>query len=98
MALAKEKLTQKQKRILVYLIQKNEDDTTNVTALVSRLSRELNCTQTTVWNNLDPLKRIGLVDYGSLKKRGLPVRLTGTGMLVSGALTSRTGCDKLRKR
>ncbi len=80
-ALAKERLTQKQKLILVYL--KDNDNSLTVTSLVSVLSMHLKCSSSSVWNNVRPLKKSYLVDYGSLMQKGIPVRLTKVGAMVS---------------
>lgn len=85
MALAKERLTGKEKLILLRLLKAPE--TINVTHLVPKLSEELGCAQSTVWSGLNPLRKLGLIDYGSLKSnRGAPVRLTHSGKLISDAL------------
>jgi len=55
----------------------------NVTKLVSKLSKELNCSESTIWNNLNPLKKISLVNYGSLQNKGIPVQLTKIGEIIS---------------
>ncbi len=54
--------------------------------LVSRLSKELDCSQSAVWNNLRQLKRAGLIECGSLQNKGLPVKLNEAGEIVSKAL------------
>lgn len=65
---------------------KGHDGNINVTGLVPKLSEELGCASSTVWNSLSPLRKIGLIDYGSLGSKGKPVRLTRAGRLVSDAL------------
>ncbi len=68
-----ERLTRKQKYILAYL-QHNEHET--ATQLVKAISSELKCSQSAVWNNLNSLKRAGLVSANGL------VRLTECARLV----------------
>ncbi len=80
-ALAKERLTQKEKLILLRLSAGH--DNVNVTRLVPKLSEELGCAPSTVWSGLKPLRKIGLIEYGSPRNRGTPVRLTPAGRLVS---------------
>lgn len=61
----------------------------NVTRLVPKLSEELGCASSTVWNGLNPLRKLGLIEYGSLENKGTPVRLTPAGRLVSENLEER---------
>lgn len=56
-ALANERLTQKQKHILVFI----SNNQVTATSLARRLSRELVCSRSAVWNNLTSLQRAGLV-------------------------------------
>lgn len=81
LAIAQERLTQKQKLILNYL--KNSYDKTNVTKLVPRLAKELNCSESAIWNNLNSLKKSLLICYGSLQNKGADVILTPVGKLIS---------------
>ena len=80
LAIAKERLTKKQKLILEYL--KNGWIKTNVSRLAPKLAKELNCSESAVWNNLNSLKRAFLVSYGDLKNKGADVTLTKVGNLI----------------
>lgn len=53
-----ERLTKKQKYIILYL-KDNKNET--ATQLVKIISSELKCSQSAVWNNLNSLKRSGIV-------------------------------------
>ena len=75
-----ERLTHKQKRIIIYL--KTNSVNTNVTKLVPKLTKELNCCSSTVWNNLNSLKRAGLINYGSTQDRGRHITITQIGKLL----------------
>ena len=80
-ALAVERLTKKQKHILIYL--KSHKESANATNLVALLSKELRCAQTTVWNNVRSLKRAGLIVYGSRNGKSSPVRLLRCAHIIS---------------
>ena len=82
--LSKERLNQKQKKILFHLNKTEEKS--NVTNLVCKLSTELNCSKSALWNNLKSLKKLGLLDYSSLSNKGLPVKLTKVGRLIAKTL------------
>ncbi len=88
-ALAKERLTQKQKQILVYL--QDIDEKINVTNLVCTLSKKLNCSQSAIWNNSNSLRRAYLVEYGTLKEKGKPVKLTSIGFVIADGLIHYQG-------
>jgi Fe2+ or Zn2+ uptake regulation protein len=82
--LAQERLTSKQREIVKYV--SIMVDEISVTRLVKRLVRILDCSETTVWNNIKPLKRIGILSYGNSKYKGIPVMMTEIGEIV---------CEKL---
>ncbi len=63
-------LTQKQKHIISHL-QKNELESS--TQLVLTMAKELNCSKSCVWNNLNSLKRAGLIETNGIVK--LSIRL-----------------------
>ena len=86
-ALAVERLTSKQKKILIYLSEQLEIE--KVARLVPILCQELTCSQSTVWNNLKALKRSKLIDYGNQNSKGLPTKLTDNGEIVSAQLKVR---------
>lgn len=85
--LAQERLTSKQIRIL--LILRGKITPQPVTRLVAVLSQALNCSASAVWLNMNQLKRIQLVDYGSSSNKGKPIRLTKVGRWLSQQLKSR---------
>ncbi|NCO97336.1 MAG: hypothetical protein COY38_01220 [Candidatus Aenigmarchaeota archaeon CG_4_10_14_0_8_um_filter_37_24] len=70
-----ERLTKKQKFIVEFL-QVNRPD--NITRLAKFLSQELDCSESCVWNNLNALKRCGLVVNGENR----PVRLSDVCIVV----------------
>lgn len=67
----KECLTQKQKHIISRL-QKNELE--SPTNLVESISKELNCSKSCVWNNLNSLKRAGLVSTNGIVKLSVDLK------------------------
>lgn len=75
--------------ILLRLLKAPE--TINVTHIVPKLSVELGCARSTVWNSLNPLRKLGLIDCGSLENKGKPIRLTRAGKLISDALEKMEG-------
>jgi Fe2+ or Zn2+ uptake regulation protein len=82
-ALARERLTRRQKRILAALrspmVQRSATD------LVRELQRTLGCSPSTVWNNLRGLRRGLLLEYGG----NVPVQLTPAGDLVAASLEAQ---------
>ena len=82
--LAEERLTAKQKNILGYISEISEPVT--VTRLVYTLTDVLHCSQSAVWNNLRPLKKAGILQYGDAAHKGLAVQLTANGELITSHL------------
>lgn len=83
-AIAKTRLTAKQKKILDYLIKSSIK--CNATQLVSSLSYNLKCSKSAVWNNLNSLKRSRIIYYGSIENRGIAVELSIIGARISKCL------------
>ena len=75
MKFAEEKLTEKQKIILKRVLAKEETSS----ALAKNLSREIRCSRSAIFNNLNSLKRCGLVDG----VKGQVLKLTEVGKIVS---------------
>ncbi|MBI4016673.1 MAG: hypothetical protein HY363_03190 [Candidatus Aenigmarchaeota archaeon] len=75
--LSKERLTSKQKLILNILRQNTYKRP--VTQIVAILAKELDCSLSAIWLNLNQLKRIQLVQYSSQNDKGKPVKLTPIG-------------------
>ncbi len=94
LSLSKERLNRKQKKILHYLY--NTKIIINVTNLVHKLSIELNCSKSALWNNLNSLKKYGLINYSSLHNKGLPVKLTSIGKIISKELEEDKNDTKIR--
>jgi Fe2+ or Zn2+ uptake regulation protein len=78
--LAKIRLTSKQKSILNDL--QSLEEKIPVTQFVLNISQSLECSKTTIWNNLKQLKEIGLINYGNSKNKGSPITLTKGGKLI----------------
>ncbi len=76
---ARERLTRKQKQILHVL---DEWQALNATQLSRVLSKKLGCSQTAVWNNINSLKRAGLISCGTVKDKGKAVALTDAGGII----------------
>ena len=82
--LARERLTAKQKGIIRYLDRSHQD--IPATRLVRDLIGPLACSEATVWNNLNQLKRIGILSSGDIRTKGQPVKITVLGKLISHGL------------
>ncbi len=67
--LAMERLTSRQK-IIIKEVRSNE----SLSSLVVRISRLTGCSKTAVWNNINGLKRAGLIEARSLSLYGRIVR------------------------
>ncbi|MBI2102418.1 HTH domain-containing protein [Candidatus Woesearchaeota archaeon] len=81
------RLTTKQKQILCYVLHLERKIV--VTTFVAELSTQLQCSKTTIWNNLAQLKAIGLLSYGNRQSKGSPVQLTSIGVFLSQSLEVR---------
>ena len=79
--LAEERLTAKQKNILGYISEISEPIT--VTRLVQTLTDVLHCSESAIWNNLRPLKKAGILSYGDANSKGIPVKMTKIGRVIS---------------
>ncbi len=74
--LINERLTKKQKLIIDFL-SKSENKFT-ATSLVRKLSKELNCSKSALWNNLQTLKKCGLLE----NKAGEAIKLSQISKIV----------------
>ncbi len=83
--LARERLTMKQKKILRYMA--NSSKRISITQMVLQLSTHFLCSQAAIWVNIRQLKKIGLIQCGDPKNRGLPVLLSKTGRMISEGLS-----------
>jgi len=72
-----ERLTKKQKAILLFLSRKENIGKT-LYKVVSELSRELPCSKSALYNNINSLKRCGLVT----NNHGRPLKLTKVAELI----------------
>jgi len=72
-----ERLTKKQKFIIDFL---KVNKTDNITRFVKILARELDCSESCVWNNVNSLKRCGLIVNGENR----PVKLSEVSKVVFG--------------
>ncbi len=88
---AQERLTAKQKAILNILVYNPVLAKKPVTQVVGILNKELNSSLSTIWLNLNQLKRIQLVDYGSFKSKGRPIKLTEIGKFLARNLNKSVG-------
>jgi Mn-dependent DtxR family transcriptional regulator len=75
--LAKERLNYKQKEILKYLSSEAARFKTT-TSIVKDLAKILNCSESALFNNVNSLKRSGLVE----NELGKPLKLTKIGKLI----------------
>lgn len=79
-AIARERLTQKQKKSLLVINTLQED--LPVTRVVQQLVKILACSETTIWNNLHQLKAVGMVSYGDVSTKGKPLIITSLGKII----------------
>ncbi len=63
-----ERLTKKQKYILGYVYTHGKVN--SITSLVKSVSSELKCSESAVWNNVNSLKRCGLIHTNECVKLG----------------------------
>jgi hypothetical protein len=71
-------IRKKQKALLLNMTR--EGNGVTVTALVREISRKLNCSRSALWNNVNELKYLNLIECGC----GKPAKLTPLGVLVKG--------------
>lgn len=88
--LAAERLSEKQKLILLHV--KEEEELTHVTDLVGKLTVRLDCAPSTVWSNMTSLRKSKLVTAGTADQKGVIVKLTGAGRLVAERLKEEVLC------
>jgi DNA-binding MarR family transcriptional regulator len=86
-AAASDSYTGKQKTLLVWLAE-NHDGRTVYTALIERLSGDLDIPKSTVRWNLRGLREAGLIRAGDRENKGIPVVLTEMGQLMAEYLAS----------
>ena len=84
-ALARERLTGKQKQMLKFVSGLQE--TVTVTRLVGMLRENIGCSSSSIWLNLWILRKCGLLDFGSSEKKNIAVRLSETGSIVAAGLS-----------
>ncbi|MEK6854151.1 MAG: hypothetical protein AABX60_02350 [Nanoarchaeota archaeon] len=88
-ALASERLTRKQKAIVVYISAHSGQ--TNATNLAVALSKHLNCSLSTIWNGLRSLKSAKIIGYSSKENKGLPVQILSHAQMISEKLLKEDG-------
>ncbi|MBI2580372.1 hypothetical protein HYV85_01040 [Candidatus Woesearchaeota archaeon] len=88
-ALASERLTQKQKAIIVYIEAHAEP--LNVTRLAAALSKHFDCSLSAVWNNLRSLKSARIISYSSKDNKGLPVQILSHAQVISEKIREEDG-------
>ena len=89
-ALARERLTKKQKHILAFITEIREPVT--VTKLVGLLEERLNCSASSLWLNLKSLRRCQLLEFGDRRQKGIPVRISEAGRMVSFSMKEVETC------
>ena len=63
--------------LILYKAQCNGHHT--ITDLIEVISREHKIPKSTIRSNAKKLKKLGLLSYGTIEDRGIPVRLTNSG-------------------
>jgi DNA-binding MarR family transcriptional regulator len=79
------RLTEKQ-RMMLRIVAEVQGDTL-YTTLIDRVSEELNIPKSTVRWNLKGLRDAGLIAAGDRDNKGVPVRLTESGRVMTGFVT-----------
>ena len=80
------KLTEKQ-RLMLRIVAEVQGETL-YTTLIDKVSEELNIPKSTVRWNLKGLRDAGLIAAGDRDNKGVPVRLTETGRVMVGLVSS----------
>ncbi len=93
--LARERLTAKQRKIVIYL--EGREERAPATRTVRELSAILGCSRSTVWNSLASLRRAGLLRYSSREGRGAPVALTPVGAYVAAGCAQQDDRGKMER-
>ena len=60
-----------------------------MTSLVKLLKIELKCAETTVWNSINQLKKIGIIDYVNFSDKAKTITLTKEGKYISECLEEK---------
>jgi biotin operon repressor len=79
--MAKERLTTKQRQILLFLSELGGH--VPITRLVEMVREVLHCSETAVWNNVRQLQRMEVIQCGDQNKKGMPVTLTKIGKILT---------------
>jgi len=76
------RLTRKQRRLLRWLVEDYRDEMV-YTALIERISEDMDIPKSTVRWNLRGLREADLITAGDRENKGVPVRLTKRGEIVA---------------
>lgn len=88
--LAEKAITESQRQILSYILcRESSSDPKTYSWYVRAISKELNLPESTVKWSLNGLREACLIEAGSAKERGIPLRLTYSGTIVAGRITKR---------
>ncbi len=88
--LAEKAMTESQQQILHYIFcRKLSSDPRTYSWYVRAISKELNLPESTVKWSLNGLREAHLIESGSAKERGAPLRLTYSGVVVAGRIDKR---------
>jgi len=79
---ASTRLTKKQRMLLRWLSEEYREEMV-YTALIERISEDLDIPKSTVRWNLRGLREVGLIRAGDKENKGIPVRLTERGQIVA---------------
>ncbi len=92
-ATALDRLTDKQRAILRWMADNYVEETV-YTSLIDVLSEELEIPKSTVRWNLRGLREAGIIRAGDKDNKGIPVRLTERGLMLTGYLATGIGARK----
>jgi len=94
--IAENRLTKKQKYILIKITQ--IEDKKTMSFLVRQFSKELNVGKSTVRVILQNLRDIGLINCGNSQTKGIPVKLTPVGDIIVNQLILNKNKTKVMKK
>lgn len=83
-------LTNIQKRVLLYIME-NERSELTISGYVREISRLLGIPESTAKWNLRLLRDLHLIDGGAVYRKGVPVRLTYSGLIVAEEIRREMG-------
>ena len=86
------------RKVLLRAINKNQilvleelkNNKSTITNIISSVSRKYNLAPSTVRYNIEKLKELDIIECGNSKKKGIPAKLTDSGILISDIIGGRS--------